>query len=352
MKHVVTGGTGFIGSSLIVEILDSSTSNQVVATSRNKKGKKFKERLFSAVEQALEGYEMLDKKNDFFRRIKVFQIDSKENLHNEEFQKEIENADIFWNSAADLRYDWRKIEDIRKTNVEGTMNFYSLANQSKIKRFIQISTAYVAGNTSGEIFENASIDPENAINAYEKTKAEAELKLISNKRNTEIVILRPAIVIGHSKTGWTPNRNGVYGVVDAIKKISGIPGMNLSDCDIICEPEAPSNLINVDKVTKSFYQLGVKGRSDEIYHVVSYQNTNIGKALDIICSVHSDKKLNQIKEKKTNMNIPSKLIEKNMRFQKNYIANAKTFNMKNSLSVIEKELLGKIEEEDIKKMSR
>ena len=99
-------------------------------------------------------------------------------------------------------------ETLEKINVEGTRNVLSLCTSLPgLRQFIYISTAYVAGQTSGRIPETAPAA--SAFSSlYEKTKAEAEALVRAS--GLPAVICRPGMLVGHSETGWIRSFNTVY----------------------------------------------------------------------------------------------------------------------------------------------
>jgi nucleoside-diphosphate-sugar epimerase len=86
--------------------------------------------------------------------------------------------------------------DTRATNVEGLQNVLAVCMRKRIKKFIHISTAVVAGRASAlEINEKVVDVP---FSEYEKTKLELEDLVVStfSYTNTASVILRPTAVFG------------------------------------------------------------------------------------------------------------------------------------------------------------
>src|SRR4029453_16907016 len=75
------------------------------------------------------------------------------------------------------------------------------------RRFVHVSTAYVAGTHAGEFTED--MHGSEFRNTYEQTKCEAE-RLFDAIDDMEVAIARPSIVMGESDTGWTPAFNVLY----------------------------------------------------------------------------------------------------------------------------------------------
>ena len=112
--------------------------------------------------------------------------------------------------------DWRLVplEELRKTNVQGTLNILDLARKTnsdhRLERFSHISTAYVAGGRTGVIPEDALTDQFGFFTAYEQSKYEGEMLVQSAKKELPISIFRPSMVVGDSQTGAIKTFNTVY----------------------------------------------------------------------------------------------------------------------------------------------
>ncbi len=112
--------------------------------------------------------------------------------------------------------DWRflPLEELRKTNVQGTANVLLLAKKANadhgIERFSHISTAYVAGGRTGTVPEDVLTDEYGFFTAYEQSKYEGEMLVQAAKEELPISIFRPAMVVGDSQTGAIKTFNTFY----------------------------------------------------------------------------------------------------------------------------------------------
>ena len=129
----------------------------------------------------------------------------------------------FWHLAA--IYDLAVPRDLAwKVNVEGTRQVNEfIAELPHLKRYVYFSTAYVAGNREGAIYENELVRPEAFKNFYEETKFEAELLVEKMKASMPITIIRPGIVRGHSVTGETIKFDGPYFFLNLIDRVKFLP---------------------------------------------------------------------------------------------------------------------------------
>ena len=109
--------------------------------------------------------------------------------------------------------DWRllPIEELRKTNVQGTANVIEFAKQTThLERLSHISTAYVAGGATGTVSEEQLTDQYGFFTNYEQSKYEGEQLLQAAKTELPISVFRPSMVVCDSKTGAIKTFNTFY----------------------------------------------------------------------------------------------------------------------------------------------
>jgi nucleoside-diphosphate-sugar epimerase len=116
------------------------------------------------------------------------------------------DVDVVCHCAASISFDL-PLEEAREINVEGTRAMLQLARAAGARRFVHVSTAYVAGTHAGPFTE--SMRGTEFRNTYEQTKCEAEA-LFDAVTDLDVAIARPSIVMGESDSGWTPAFNVLY----------------------------------------------------------------------------------------------------------------------------------------------
>jgi len=118
-------------------------------------------------------------------------------------------------------------EEPWRGNVGGTANVVELARECGIPRFHQVSTAYVCGLRNGRIREQDLDCGQQFGNDYEASKREAEQIVRSAGFPEPPTVLRPAIIIGDSRTSYTSTFHGFYTplrVMSALlPTLSGLP---------------------------------------------------------------------------------------------------------------------------------
>lgn len=183
MKVLVTGGTGFIGSTLVRHLLEAHYDVRVLA--RRKKNRFLLEGLGveivegdttdpNAVEKAVKGCSV------------VFDVASVYAFY------------PFWEKKARALY---------KINVQGTMNMLNASLSNGVERFIHTSTiATIGKRPDGKPSnEETGFDPKNASH-YARSKYLAEQEVLKFcRKGLSTVILNPAIVIGERDYKPTPS---------------------------------------------------------------------------------------------------------------------------------------------------
>jgi thioester reductase-like protein len=163
--------------------------------------------------------------------------------------------------AASVAFDL-SLEESRRINVEGTRRMLELARACpRLERFTYVSTAYVAGDRRGTVYED---DPGGGRfrNPYERTKHEAERLVAAARDELEVTIVRPSIVVGDHRTGWTAAFNVLYAPLRAFEAgiIPVVPARRRSPVDVV----------PVDYVADAVHALAVAPEAaGQTFHVVA-----------------------------------------------------------------------------------
>jgi thioester reductase-like protein len=161
------------------------------------------------------------------------------------------------------------LEAAQRVNVGGTGNVLELCLAAeRVERLVYVSTAYVAGLRRGVVYEHELALGQGFKNHYESTKFQAEVWVRELRDRVPTVILRPAIVVGDSRTGETAKFDGPYYLLRAIARAhaSGraIPQFGRS--------EAGFNVVPVDYVLGAAVTAATDpAMVDETLHLVDPQ---------------------------------------------------------------------------------
>jgi len=107
-----------------------------------------------------------------------------------------------------------------RVNVGGTGNVLDLCVAAEgLERLAYVSTAYVAGTRTGIVYEHELVMGQGFKNHYESTKFQAEVWVRQLMDRVPTTVLRPAIVVGDSKTGETQKFDGPYYILRTISRM-------------------------------------------------------------------------------------------------------------------------------------
>lgn len=280
VRHLVTGATGFVGGALLLELL-ATTNDHVLALVRP--GVEGAEaRLKQAIRSAAQAYG-LDADAVPFDRLQAVAGDVTQPqcgiaalLH----------FDVLWHSAASLRYEDRYKDEIFATNLGGTRNALALAHASGASVFNYISTAYVAGHASGLIPE-AAVENPLSENHYERSKVAAE-SLVLAASGLKVRILRPSIVVGHSRTLAATTFSGMYGFTRQLSQFRGVMErmnaglLRAQPLRLKVSAAAAIDLIPVDVVAAQAVHIGLQSAASGIYHLTQPAPPNMGETVRTI----------------------------------------------------------------------
>lgn len=146
------------------------------------------------------------------------------------------------------------IELAERVNVDGTGNVLELCLAAKkLERLVYISTAYVAGKRQGIVYEHELVMGQQFKNHYESTKFQAEVWVRQLLDRIPTTILRPAIVVGDSRTGETQKFDGPYYLLRAIAQAErqGRPPVQIGASN------ATFNVVPIDFVVDAIATAGV-----------------------------------------------------------------------------------------------
>jgi thioester reductase-like protein len=170
------------------------------------------------------------------------------------------------------------LDESRAINVEGTRRMLDLAascaERGGIDSFVHVSTAYVAGTHSGDFGEHDLDVGQGFRNAYERSKFEAELVVRRRAQELPVQVVRPSIVVGDSRSGWTPAFNVLYTPLRAFSR--GAYPL------IPARPEAPVDIVPADFVADAVLALAGRPGSGATHHVVAGRRAStVGEIVEL-----------------------------------------------------------------------
>ncbi len=212
----LTGATGFLGSHLMAQLLQSGY--RLLILGRSTKGETLEERIakllrWFGIEGCMGQLEMME--IDFSKpRIGIPQA---------KYNKLCAMTDQVIHCASDTNFSERKRDLVWAANVHSLNGILDFAAHSHVRAFHYISTAYVAGINHAvcrETLPQASA----FVNVYEESKARAEkvIATFCEENSIPLTIIRPSIVFGDSQTGRALKFNALYFPIKSVQYIRDI----------------------------------------------------------------------------------------------------------------------------------
>jgi nucleoside-diphosphate-sugar epimerase len=204
-RILLTGGTGFLGAHLAVQLLEEG--NRLILPVRPDKDLSPQQRM-----DRLWDWFGLDSALRQQARVIEARIDRPGLGLDPATEAEIlGSVDEIVHCASDTSFSARKREAVEAVNIGGLRNVLALAARGRCGFFHLVSTAYVAGRSTGPCPEEL-VSPAGFTNVYEETKCRAEWLARDACRDAglPLSIYRPSIVYGHSETGRSLLFNALY----------------------------------------------------------------------------------------------------------------------------------------------
>lgn len=180
---LVTGASGLLGSSLIQELL---TNKQPVRA------------LYRSAKSTL----------PYQEEVEWVQGDILDVTRLEEVMQGVRQV---YHCAAIVSFSSDRIDDIYKTNVEGTANIVNAALNAGVKKLLHVSSVAALGKAkNGEaVSESSQWEEDNSASIYGKTKHLAEMEVWRGVgEGLDAVVINPSIILGSGD--WTEGSSRLF----------------------------------------------------------------------------------------------------------------------------------------------
>ena len=204
--HLLTGATGLVGRYLVKDLLLAGASVAVLVRPNRRASARQRMESIMAYWDAQLGFPV--------PRPVVLEgdiCDANLGLAEKSLEWIREHCDSAIHNAASLSFVSTGPEsEPWRSNLNGTKNVLDVCEETGIRKFHHVSTAYVCGQRRGRILENDLDVGQTPGNDYESSKIQAE-KMVHAAKFLDIkTVHRPAIIVGDSRTGFTNTFHGFY----------------------------------------------------------------------------------------------------------------------------------------------
>jgi long-chain acyl-CoA synthetase len=181
--------------------------------------------------------------------------------------------------AASISFDL-PLEEARRTNTNGALRMLGLsrelARRGRLRRHLHVSTAYVAGRYRGRFLETDLDLGQGFRNTYERSKFEAERAIGEAADGLPVVIARPSIIVGDSRSGWTSAFNVIYWPMRAFSR-------GLMD-EVALDPHGVADIVPVDYVASGLMaMLGDERASGTVALVAGASAPTNAELIELAC---------------------------------------------------------------------
>jgi len=300
VRFFLTGGTGFLGSHIAVELL--RRGYRVTLLARPDKDQRAEER----VREILDWFGLPGSER---RALKVVEGNiTRDGLGVDRALREVllRETDEVIHCASNTAFSERKRAAVEAVNKGGLANVLDFARESGAYFFHHVSTAFVAGKTAGLCPEEL-VAPREFWNAYEETKCRGEHAAASacGEAGLGLTVYRPSIVYGDSRTGRSRLFNAVYFPVRTAlftkdlyeKDIRERGGKKAAEMGVRLEPggsihlplrievagRGGLDLIPVDYFTAAFLALMEGATGGGIFHITNGRAKRVEDIVDYSC---------------------------------------------------------------------
>lgn len=195
---LVTGGTGFLGGHLLLELLRSNVPIRALINENSDSRK-----VLSVWKHYVKDTDSLHDKVEWY----AADISNKASV-----EPAFESIDLVYHCAAIVSFNPGMKEKMHEVNVTGTKNIVNLCIEKKIKKLVHVSSiAAIRSSLNGDPVTETGGWPLKARSWYSKTKTLAEMEVWRGiEEGLNSVLVNPSIILGPGK--WNTGSPRFFGV--------------------------------------------------------------------------------------------------------------------------------------------
>ncbi|MCA9186264.1 MAG: SDR family oxidoreductase, partial [Planctomycetales bacterium] len=193
-------------------------------------------------------------------------------------------------SAASIRFNVDpRSQEPYYTNLDGTRHLSTLCEQAGLRRFVHVSTAYVCGMRQGTVSETELDRDQDFGNDYERSKFYAEQYIVDQWQSRGFTILRPSIIVGDFRSGYTSTFHGFYTPLQLAHAMLSKTGSGLPDGawflrQLGLAGNEQKNIVPVDWVSANSWRLMDSAAQNQTYHLTHHTPITVAEMLEAMAS--------------------------------------------------------------------
>jgi long-chain acyl-CoA synthetase len=243
---LLTGATGFLGMELLARLIERDEV-EVICLIRAPSASAAAERLATVFAR------LYDEPPEALERVTAIAGDVAApdlGLAASDREALISTVTSVVHCAASISFD-NSLEQARSVNTAGALRMVELsraiAATGRLRRHLHVSTAYVAGRFQG-LFRETDLDLGQGFrNTYEQSKFDGEKAIGAAAGDLPLLIARPSIIVGDSRSGWTSAFNVIYWPMRAFSR-------GLMD-EVAIDPDGVADIVPIDYVADGLMAL-------------------------------------------------------------------------------------------------
>jgi NAD(P)-dependent dehydrogenase (short-subunit alcohol dehydrogenase family) len=249
--YLVTGGTGFVGRHVVERLLERPDAEVLLLVRRQSLAK-----LDALTATWPQAGTLVPLVGDLTDPLLGLSSEDRDRLRG--------TVDHLVHLAA--LYDMTADEETdRRVNIGGTQEALAAAGDLRVGRFHHVSSVAVAGDYDGRFTEAMFDEGQRLPSAYHRTKFEAE-RLVREQRDLPWRVYRPAIVVGHSRTGVMDKVDGPYYFFPSLATLAELPAV----LPLVAPDLGDTNVVPVDFVATALVELLHRdGLDGQAFHLVA-----------------------------------------------------------------------------------
>ncbi|PIF70149.1 NAD-dependent epimerase/dehydratase family protein [Flavobacterium sp. 2] len=181
---LVTGGTGLVGSHLLLHLIENGENVRAIYRTKNN------------IQKAKSVFELY-KKEALFEKIEWLEADI---LDVPSLENAFINIDYVYHCAALISFDPKDEEALRKINIEGTANMVNFSIALGVKKFCFVSSIAALGDLAPHetyITEETDWNPEKPHSDYAISKYGSEMEVWrAHQEGLDVIIVNPGVILG------------------------------------------------------------------------------------------------------------------------------------------------------------
>lgn len=246
----LTGVTGFLGGAFLAQLLESPFEDEVVCLVRADDDDSARERVRRSVGRFAEAF-----RSGLPKRVRVLRGD----LLSDEWHKApaLEGVTHVLHLAANTSFG--NNHGISRTNVDGSLSVAKAMEGRPIERYLHTSTATICGANPPKLVHEDDYPSGSVTHLvdYTRTKAEAEKLLAERHADLPVVVVRPSIVVGHTRLGCKPSGSifWVLRAVEAMRWITWNPANHIDVVPVDWAAAALAHLLLAPRLSYSRYHV-------------------------------------------------------------------------------------------------